>query len=58
MHRVIDQLKNNSLEYQPDDSNSLAHQSDGSSFLWPLFEDYDEKDFDEFFTRLGLNRSK
>ncbi|WP_215536737.1 P52 family lipoprotein [Borreliella bavariensis] len=59
MRRIIDHLQNNNfLAYQPDDSNSLADQSDGSNFLWPLFEDYDENDFDEFFTKLGPNRAK
>lgn len=59
MRRVIDRLQNNNvLAYQPDDSNSLAYQSDGSNFLWPLFDDYDENDFDEFFTKLGPNRAK
>ncbi|SCW43642.1 hypothetical protein SAMN02983004_01108 [Borreliella japonica] len=49
MRRVIDRLQNNNvLEYQPD----------GSNFLWPLFDDYDENDFDEFFTKLGPNRAK
>lgn len=47
IRRVIDRLQNNNvLAYQPDDSNSLAYQSDGSNFLWPLFDDYDENDFD------------
>ncbi len=48
----------NFLVHQSDDSNSLVHQSDDSNFLWPLFEDYDENDFDKFFTRLGSNRAK
>lgn len=59
MRQVIDRFANNNfLVYQSDDSNSLAYQSDGSDFLWPLFEDYDENDFDKFFTRLGSKRSK
>lgn len=59
MRQVIDRFANNNfLVYQSDDSNSLAYQSDSSDFLWPLFEDYSENDFDKFFTRLGSKRSK
>ncbi|WP_215538924.1 P52 family lipoprotein [Borreliella bavariensis] len=59
MRRVIARLQNNNvLVYQPDDANFLEYQPEDSNFLWPLFEDYNENDFDEFFAKLGPNRAK
>lgn len=38
--------------------NFLLSQTEDLNSLLSMFEDYDEKDFDEFFIRLGSSRSK
>lgn len=50
MKKAINELKNNNYFKIEDsvDSNSLL----------PLFENYNEKDFDEFFMSLGSKRAK
>ncbi|SCW42145.1 hypothetical protein SAMN02983004_01052 [Borreliella japonica] len=50
MKAVIDELKNKS-------SNKIENGIDSNS-LWPLFEDYDEKNFDDFFVSLGSEKAK
>ncbi|ACN53365.1 P52 family lipoprotein (plasmid) [Borreliella spielmanii] len=42
-------MNGNFLAYQPDDPNNSFRS---------LFEDYDENDFEEFFYKIGSNRSK
>uniref|UniRef100_UPI003B21C039 P52 family lipoprotein n=1 Tax=Borreliella tanukii TaxID=56146 RepID=UPI003B21C039 len=60
---VIEKLKNKSSDIV-DDFEELKNDDFrvecgvDSNFLFRVFETYDGKDFDEFFTRLGSNRSK